>query len=131
MSLVKTYSVKRPSKYLGNCDCSVNSWVGGPTPSVPPSAGNVEHHLGLDSTPFFWEDHPRSADPALAFGKIAAETPSANEANAHLSKHTWLYRPILLFSFTADDQAHSVCLVRWATCHSYSIPLMGITQHHC
>lgn len=34
-------------------------------------------------------DHPQTADPVLAFGKMAGDTPSTAKAAAHLTKHTW------------------------------------------
>lgn len=52
-----------------NRQCSVDSWVGGPTPSVPPSAGSLQERLRLHSTPFCTIDHPQTADPVLAFWK--------------------------------------------------------------
>lgn len=62
--------------------------MGGPTPSVPPSAGSLQKQLRLHSSPFHTIDHPQTADPVMAFGKMA-EAPSTTKATAHLTKYTW------------------------------------------
>lgn len=50
-------------------------------------------------------DHPQTADPVLAFGKMAGDTPSTTKAAAHLTKHTWSNEHISQF----PSQFHSWC----------------------
>lgn len=57
--------------------------MGGPTPSVPPSVGSLQEQLRPHSTPFCTVDHPQTADPVLAFGKMTGDTSSTTEATAH------------------------------------------------
>lgn len=81
------------------CQCSVDSWVGGPSPSVPPSGGYLQEQLRLRSTPLCTVDHPQTADLVLAFGKMTIDTPLT--ATAHLTKYTWSHK--------LPSQFHSCC----------------------
>lgn len=64
----------RVKKTKTNYGCKVDSCMGGPTPSVAPSGSEVQEQLRPASTPLRTVDHPQTADPVLAFGKMAGDT---------------------------------------------------------
>lgn len=107
-------------KTKSNCQCTVNSWVGGPTPSLLPSAGSLHDQLRLHASPFRTIDHPQTADPALAFGKMAGDTPSATKVTAHLTKYTWSFVHISQFpSHTSKLMFKHIWCVRRGEHHEH------------
>lgn len=95
-----------------NCQCHVDSWVGGPTPSVPPSAGSFQEQLRLYPSPFCTIDHPQTADPVLAFCKNGCR----HTRQQLRLLHTWENTPGRTSAFhnspasvTVDAQAYLVC----------------------
>lgn len=93
--------------------------MGGPTPSVPPSAGSLQKQLRPPSTPFWTLDHPQTSDPVMAFGKMVQNTPSTTKATAHLTKY-----PLAVQAHFTIPQAISQLMLKHISCVGVGEPVL-------